>query len=84
MVLLSVFGPGLITASADIDAPGIATYSMAGSVYGYRFLWVVLLITIGEIIVLEMAGRMGAVTGKGTMDLVREQFESLPFWWSYF
>ena len=74
LALLAVIGPGLITASADNDAPGIATYSMAGSVYGYRFLWVVLVITIGEIIVMEMAGRLGAVTGKGTMDLVREQY----------
>jgi len=73
-MFLAILGPGLITASADNDAPGIATYSMAGSVYGYRFLWVVLAITIGEVIVMEMAGRMGAVTGKGTMDIVREQF----------
>ncbi len=73
-VLLTVLGPGLITASADNDAPGIATYSMAGSTYGYRFLWVIVVITIGEIIVMEMAGRMGAVTGKGTADLIREQF----------
>ena len=74
ILFLAILGPGLITASADNDAPGIATYSMAGSTYGYRFLWVILAITIGEIVVMEMAGRMGAVTGKGTMDLIREQF----------
>ncbi len=73
-VLMAVLGPGLITASADNDAPGIATYSMAGSTYGYRFLWVILAVTLGEIIVMEMAGRMGAVTGQGTADLIREQF----------
>lgn len=73
-ILLAVLGPGLITASADNDAPGIATYSMAGSAYGYRFLWVILAVTVGEIIVMEMAGRMGAVTGKGTADLIRERF----------
>jgi Mn2+/Fe2+ NRAMP family transporter len=73
-VLLAILGPGLITASADNDAPGIATYSMAGSTYGYRFLWVILAITIGEVIVMEMAGRMGEVTGKGTADLIRERF----------
>lgn len=73
-VLLAVLGPGLITASADNDAPGIATYSMAGSTYGYRFLWVILAVTLGEVIVMEMAGRMGAVTGQGTADLIREQF----------
>ena len=71
---LSILGPGLITASADNDAPGIATYSMAGSIYGYRFLWLVVAITVGEMVVQEMAARMGAVTGKGTADLIRERF----------
>ncbi len=73
-LLLAFLGPGLITASADNDAPGIATYSMAGSTYGYRFLWLVVVVTIGEVVVQEMAARMGAVTGKGTADLVRERF----------
>ncbi len=71
---LSILGPGLITASADNDAPGIATYSMAGSTYGYRFLWLIVLVTVGEIIIQEIAARMGAVTGKGAADLIREQF----------
>lgn len=74
LLLLSILGPGLITASADNDAPGIATYSMAGSTYGYNFLWLILVITVGEVVVLEMAARMGAVTGKGTADLIREKF----------
>lgn len=71
---LAILGPGLITASADNDAPGIATYSMAGSTYGYRFLWLLVVVTVGEVIVQEMAARMGAVTGKGTADLIRERF----------
>jgi len=71
---LAFFGPGLITASADNDAPGIATYSMAGSTYGYRFLWLIVAVTVGEIVVQEMAARMGAVTGKGIADLIRERF----------
>ncbi|MBC7264480.1 MAG: Nramp family divalent metal transporter [Chloroflexi bacterium] len=71
---LSILGPGLITASADNDAPGIATYSMAGSHYGYGFLWVILAVTFGEMVVQEMAARMGAVTGKGLADLIRERF----------
>lgn len=74
LMYLSILGPGLITASADNDAPGIATYSMAGSRYGYRFLWIILFITFGEVIVQEMAARMGAVTGKGAADLIRERF----------
>ena len=73
-IYLAVLGPGLITASADNDAPGIATYSMAGSTYGYRFLSIILIVTLGEIVVQEMAARMGVVTGKGTADLIRERF----------
>lgn len=71
---LAILGPGLITASADNDAPGIATYSLAGSTYGYRFLWLILTVTVGEVVVQEMAARMGAVTGEGTADLIRERF----------
>lgn len=74
MLFLSIMGPGLITASADNDASGIATYSMAGSTYGYGFLWAILLITVGEVVVQEMAARMGAFTGKGLTDLIRERF----------
>ncbi|NLW71311.1 MAG: Nramp family divalent metal transporter [Chloroflexi bacterium] len=73
-IIFAVLGPGLITASADNDAPGIATYSMIGSKYGYTFLWIVVAITIGEVVVQEIAARMGAVTGKGTADLIREKF----------
>ena len=73
-LFLSFMGPGLITASADNDASGIATYSMAGSVYGYGFLWLILWVTIGEVVTQEMAARMGAVTGKGLTDLIRERF----------
>lgn len=73
-VFLAILGPGLITASGDNDAPGIAAYSMAGSKYGYSLLWVILVITAGEIVVQEMAARMGVVTGKGLADLIRERF----------
>ncbi len=74
LFLLGIIGPGLITASAGNDAPGIATYSMAGSFYGYGLLWVLIVAALGAIVLLEMAARMGAVTGKGLTELIREQF----------
>lgn len=74
LFFLSIMGPGLITASADNDAAGVATYSMVGSFYGYGMLWLILWITVGEVLVQEMAARMGAVTGKGLTDLIRERF----------
>ncbi len=74
LLILSILGPGLITASADNDAPGIATYSMAGSRYGYSFLWLILWVTVGEVVIQEIAARMGSATGKGLTDLIREEF----------
>jgi len=74
LFFLAILGPGLITASADNDASGIATYSLVGSTYGYRMLWIIVVVTIGEVVVAEMGARMGAVTGKGTADLIRENF----------
>lgn len=71
---LTVLGPGLITASAGNDAPGIATYSIVGSRYGYAFLYVLFLISIGMIVVNGIASRMGVITGKGLADLTRERF----------
>jgi len=71
---LAFLGPGLIAASAGNDAGGVATYSSIGADLGYDLLWALVLITISLAVVQEMAARMGAVTGKGFSDLVREQF----------
>src|SRR5437016_12549607 len=74
LLVLAVVGPGFITANVDNDAGGIATYSVAGAQYGYSLLWMMIPITIALVIVQEMASRMGAVTGKGLSDLIREEF----------
>jgi Mn2+/Fe2+ NRAMP family transporter len=73
-LLLAVIGPGIITANVDNDAGGITTYSLAGAQFGTRLLWTLIPITIALIVVQEMAARMGAVTGKGLADLIRENF----------
>ncbi|NUQ29325.1 MAG: Nramp family divalent metal transporter [Acidobacteriaceae bacterium] len=74
MMLLAVLGPGFITANVDNDAGGIFTYSLAGAQYGYKLLWTMIPITVALIVVQEMCARMGAVTGKGLSDLIREEF----------
>ena len=73
-ILLAVIGPGFITANVDNDAGGIFTYSQAGAQFGYSLLWTMIPITIALVVVQEMASRMGAVTGKGLSDLIREEF----------
>jgi NRAMP (natural resistance-associated macrophage protein)-like metal ion transporter len=71
---LAILGPGMITANAGNDAGGIATYASVGADLGYRLLWILIPITISLGIVQEMCARMGAVTGKGLADLIRERF----------
>lgn len=72
--MLAVLGPGFITANVDNDPGGILTYSQAGAKFGYSLLWTLIPTTIALIVVQEMAARMGAVTGKGLSDLIREEF----------
>jgi NRAMP (natural resistance-associated macrophage protein)-like metal ion transporter len=74
LIFLAILGPGIITANVDNDAGGIYTYSVAGAKYGFSLLWTLIPITIALIIVQEMVGRMGVVTGKGLADLIREEY----------
>src|SRR5450759_4126680 len=74
LLLFAVVGPGFITANVDNDAGGIFTYSLAGARFGYTLLWTMIPITVALIVVQEMCARMGAVTGKGLSDLIREEF----------
>jgi NRAMP (natural resistance-associated macrophage protein)-like metal ion transporter len=74
LLLFAVIGPGFITANVDNDANGIYTYSAAGAQFGHMLLWTLIPITIALIVVQEICARMGAVTGKGLSDLIREEF----------
>jgi NRAMP (natural resistance-associated macrophage protein)-like metal ion transporter len=71
---LAILGPGMVAASAGNDAGGIATFASVGAEHGYRLLWILIPITISLGLVQEMCARMGAVTGKGLADLIRERF----------
>src|SRR5437660_6214917 len=74
LLFLAVVGPGFITANVDNDAGGILTYSQAGAQFGHLLLWTMIPVTLALIVVQEMCARMGAVTGKGLSDLIREEF----------
>jgi Mn2+/Fe2+ NRAMP family transporter len=74
LLFFAVVGPGFITANVDNDANGIYTYSIAGAKFGHLLLWTLIPITVALIVVQEISARMGAVTGKGLSDLIREEF----------
>src|SRR5262249_45572651 len=73
-LILAVVGPGLIVSNVDNDAGGIYTYAQSGAQYGYMVLWSLIPMTIVLYVSLEMCSRMGALTGKGLSDLIREEF----------
>lgn len=73
-IFTAIMGPGVITGIVDDDPTGIAGYSLAGAKFGYSMLWALVLTTIALAVVQEMVARMGAVTGKGLADLIRENF----------
>ncbi|HYM11528.1 MAG TPA: Nramp family divalent metal transporter, partial [Bryobacterales bacterium] len=74
LIFLAVMGPGFVTANVDNDPGGILTYSQAGAKFGYALLWTLVPTTVALIVVQEMAARMGAISGKGLSDLIREEF----------
>ena len=74
LLFFSVVGPGFITANVDNDANGIWTYSAAGAQFGYLLLWTMLPTIVALVVIQEMCARMGAVTGKGLSDLIREEY----------
>ena len=74
LIFFAVVGPGFITANVDNDANGIWTYSAAGAQFGHMLLWTLVPVTLALIVIQEISARMGAVTGKGLSDLIREEF----------
>jgi NRAMP (natural resistance-associated macrophage protein)-like metal ion transporter len=72
--LLAVVGPGILAGLSDDDPAGITTYSILGAKYGYEMLWVLALSTAALIVFHELGARMGIVTGKGLLALVRERY----------
>jgi Mn2+/Fe2+ NRAMP family transporter len=73
-MFLIILGPGMVTANVDNDAGGITTYSLAGAHFGLDLLWTIIPMTIALIVTQEACARMGAVTGKGLSDLIREEY----------
>src|SRR5258706_5154056 len=74
VAFLAVMGPGINAGFAGNDAGGVTTYAAVGAHYGLALLWLLVLSTIGLLVIQEMCARMGAATGKGLSDLIREQF----------
>jgi NRAMP (natural resistance-associated macrophage protein)-like metal ion transporter len=74
LFIVSILGPGFITANVDNDSGGIYTYASAGAQFGYSLLWTMIPVAIALTFAQEIAARMGVVTGKGLSELIREEY----------
>jgi NRAMP (natural resistance-associated macrophage protein)-like metal ion transporter len=72
--ILALLGPGLITGASDDDPSGIATYSQAGSQFGYAMAWTMLFSWPLMVAIQEISARIGRVTGKGIAANLREHY----------
>jgi NRAMP (natural resistance-associated macrophage protein)-like metal ion transporter len=67
-------GPGFITGASDDDPSGIATYSQTGAQFGFKQLWVALFTFPFMVVIQEMCGRIGLVTGTGLSGVIRKHY----------
>lgn len=73
VAMAAVIGPGLITAVADNDAGGVATYTVAAAMYGMASQYLILPTTLLLALSQEIGARISIVTGKGLGGLIRER-----------
>jgi len=65
---------GILTAIGGfVDIGDLVTNGLVGARYGLSLAWATVLGTVGICLYAEMSGRVAAVTGRGTFDLVRER-----------
>ncbi|MDQ5962397.1 MAG: hypothetical protein QG653_204 [Patescibacteria group bacterium] len=67
-------GPGVITGVADDDPSGIITYAQTGAMFGLSQLWLTVLSLPFMIVIQEMCGRIGIVTGKGLAGVIKTHY----------
>lgn len=82
--LLGKVGPGFVTGAADDDPSGIATYAQTGAIFGYSQLWIVWLTCPSMIVIQQMCGRIGIVTGKGLARVILEHYSKWVMYVSIF
>ena len=65
---------GILTAIGGfVDIGDLVTNALVGSRFGLSLAWATIIGLVGICLYAEMSGRVAAVTGRGTFDLVRER-----------
>ena len=71
---LAVVGPAWVVMMADVDAPSVITAGESGAVFGYHLIFVLLLLIVPLFFIQEAAGRLGASTGKGLAEAIKDSY----------
>ena len=79
--IFKIIGPGFVTGAADDDPSGVATYSQTGAHFGFSQLWLTIFSFPFMIVIQQMCGRIGMVTGKGLAGVIRTHYSK---WVLYF
>ena len=72
--LIKIWGPAWLVMIADVDAASVITAAESGAQQGTHLIWFLLVLTLPLYVIQEVAGRVGAVTGKGLGELIRENY----------
>lgn len=72
--LFSILGPGLTSGAADDDPSGIATYSQAGSMFGFKQLWTAFFTFPMMYVMQLMCGKIALVSSKGLAQIIKENY----------
>src|SRR5699024_6556516 len=75
---LKKIGPGTIAAAAIVGPGTVTAASTIGANYGYSLIWVLIFSVVATGFLLEMAARLGVMTGMDLGKALRQQFNN-PF-----
>ena len=73
-------GPGFVTGAADDDPSGVATFSQAGAQFGPNLMWMPLFVLPLMVCIQEMSARIGLVTHRGIIRILKEDFPPYVLW----
>jgi manganese transport protein len=78
--LLAFAGPAFLVSVGYMDPGNWGTDIEAGSTFGYRLIWVLLLSNLMAVLLQGLATRLGIVTGRDLAQACREQYPRAAVW----
>ncbi len=78
-----ILGPAALVAAGMIGAGAVATRLLAGAWFGFDLLWVALYVIPMVIICNDSASRIGNLTGRGMMEMIKTEMHPALAWFIF-